>query len=92
MPQQVLKLSALPGIARKPSPEGGAEAGLPSTTLLSVCIKLQKADSLVHVTFTFACLAGTPKRSSLLESCCHPLVLLVLLLPSHHTASCMGEG
>ena len=37
-PPQSMELAAIPKIARKPSPEGAADAGLPGTTLLSPCM------------------------------------------------------
>lgn len=37
-PPQIMELAASPKIARKPSPEGAADAGRPGTTLLSPCM------------------------------------------------------
>lgn len=37
-PPQTMELAASPRMARKPSPEGATDAGLPGTTLLSACM------------------------------------------------------
>lgn len=38
-PPQMMELAASPRTARKPSPDGAADAGLPGTTLRNACIR-----------------------------------------------------
>ena len=47
-PPQTMELAASPKIARKPSPEGAADAGLPGTTRLSACMARPAALDPLH--------------------------------------------